>query len=182
MKRARISTENFNRLIETTKAFCATVSGRATSMYIRLEFYKEASEVIAVACDGYRLSVEHSIAECEEDFVVYIRSTIKLPKGDTAVIELEEKEVIIRCGGFVFGYKQPEGDFVDWNNVIPKREPSLRIGFNGDYLLSALQAAKKSAGGFRNPIILEFGSPLQPVLIRTNTNDIKMVLPVRIKE
>ena len=49
--------------------------------------------------------------------------------------------------------------------------------------MSALQAAKALAGeSFRQPVILEFRSNVEPILLRTNKEDIKMVLPVRIKE
>lgn len=34
----------------------------------------------------------------------------------------------------------------------------------------------------RQPVILEFRSNIEPILLRTNKEDIKMVLPVRIKE
>ena len=64
---------------------------------------------------------------------------------------------------------------------MPK-ESTFRIGFNGNYLLTALQAAKVSTGGtYKNPIILEFNGPTSPCVIRTNTSDVKMVLPIRIK-
>lgn len=56
------------------------------------------------------------------------------------------------------------------------------VACNGNYLLSALQAAKVSAGGtYKNPIILEFTGPTSPCVIRTNKDDIKMVMPIRLK-
>ena len=91
--------------------------------------------------------------------------------------------MFIRCNGFVFGYQQPQGEFLDWERALPSSEVKLRIAFNGNYLLTALQAAKESAGAsFRKPVYLEFRSNLEPVIIRTNKEDIKMVLPVRIQE
>ena len=93
------------------------------------------------------------------------------------------KEAVIRCGGFSFGYIQPQDSGFEWEKAIPTSEVKYRIGFNGDYLLSALQAAKVSAdGSFRQPVILEFRSNIEPILLRTNKEDIKMVMPVRIKE
>ena len=48
---------------------------------------------------------------------------------------------------------------------------------------AALQAAKASVGGaFKHPAILEFRGPLGPITIKTNHEDVKMVLPVRIRE
>lgn len=89
----------------------------------------------------------------------------------------------MRCGGFSFGYQQPAPDEFNWEKVMPQSEVKYRIGFNGNYLLSALQAAKVSLGdSFRNPVVLEFRGPTEPILLRTNNADIKMVLPIRIKD
>lgn len=182
MKKATMHTAAFNRLIEATKAFCGKSRLKPIHNYIRLEFRSKTDEVVAVAVDGFRLSVEHAVAHSEEDFFVYVRGNIKLPPKTTVDIELVGNEALFRCDGFVFGYQQPEGEFLKWEDVIPKGEPTFRIGFNGEYLLSALQAAKTSVGGtYKSPVILEFRSPLEPVLLRTNENDVKMVLPVRIK-
>ncbi len=182
MKKASMTTGAFNRLIAATKAFCSKANRNPCYQYIRLEFHADADEVVAVAVDGFRLSVEHAVAHSEEDFFVYVQSNIKLPNYATVEFELVEDEVIIRCNGFIFGYKQPRGEFLDWQKVIPASDVQFRIGFNGDYLLSALQAAKVSAGGtYKTPVVLEFRTPLDPVVLRTNGKDVKMVLPVRIK-
>lgn len=112
-----------------------------------------------------------------------MKSNVKLPRKEEVEIELEEDEALFRCNGFVFGYQQPTGNFLDWQNVLPDGDPKFRIGFNGEYLMKALEAARISVGGvYKNPIVLEFRSPVSPVIIRTNKNDIKMVLPVRIKD
>lgn len=182
MKKATMHTAAFNRLIEATKAFCSKNNTRPIHNYICLEFHSKSDEVVAVAVDGYRLSVEHAVATSEEDFRVYVKGNVKLPPKTTVDIELVDNEAMFRCEGFVFGYQQPLGEFLKWEDVIPKGEPNFRIGFNGEYLLSALQAAKTSIGGtYKNPVILEFKSPIEPVLLRTNEKDVKMVLPVRIK-
>lgn len=185
MKRATINGGAFNKIIEATKAFQSKNNRHAMYKFIRLEFHSELDEVRAIAVDGHRLSVEHAVAQSEEDFTVYVHGNVKLPKNSVVEIELVEKEVILRCDGYVFGYRQPDTDegYLDWKNVIPDKEPAFRIGFNGDYLLSALQAAKASVGGtYKTPVVLEFYSPLEPVVIRTNKHDIKLVLPVRLKD
>ena len=114
---------------------------------------------------------------------MYLRSGCRLPKREYATIEKVGNEAQIRCNGMLFGVEQPDIlQRFEWQKVIPKDEPSFKIGFNGNYLLNALQAAKISAGQtFKNPIVLEFWTPTSPVIIRTNTDDIKMVLPIRIK-
>ena len=88
----------------------------------------------------------------------------------------------IRCNGALFGFEQPRNiEPFEWKNVTPKGDAHFRIGFNGNYLLDALQAAKISAGKtFRTPIVMEFWTPTSPMVIRTNQADIKMVLPMRL--
>lgn len=183
--KARILGNDFNRIMDATKQFCDTSTRHKEQEYIRLDFDAETQRVTAHACDGYRLSVEHSvIGSCDENFTVYIRGGFRLPKKQYATIEKVENEVQIRCAGALYGFEQPDvSQRFEWQKVIPKDEPTFRIGFNGNYLLNALQAAKVSAGQtFKNPIVLEFWTPTTPVIIRTNTDDIKMVLPIRIKE
>ena len=186
MKSARIYTNDLNRLIAATKSFVSDSNHRPCSQYIKLEFHAADNQVVAMAVDGYRMSVEHSvISDCDEDFVAFIKSNTKLRNKQYATISLTEdgKEAVIRCGGFSFGYIQPQDSGFEWEKAIPTSEVKYRIGFNGNYLLAALQAAKVSAGeSFRQPVILEFRSNVEPILLRTNKEDIKMVLPVRIKE
>ena len=183
MKKAKMSSSAFNRIIDATKDFCAKHNRNPAYNHIRLEFHSDSDEVVAVAVDGFRMSVEHAVAKSEEDFIVYVKGNVKLPANSNAVFELVDDEAIIRCNGFIFGYKQPEGEFLDWEKVIPTNEIQYKIGFNGDYLLSALQAAKKSVGSsFKNAVILEFRSPTEPILLRTNVDDVKLVLPIKIKE
>ena len=186
MKSARILTNDFNRIIEATKRFVSDSDHIVCNQYIKMEFCAADNQVTATALDGYRLSVEHSvISDCTEDFVVYIKSNTKLPRRQYARISLEDdgKEAVIRCNGLSFGYTQPKSDGFDWRKVIPETKVKYRIGFNGNYLLSALQSAKASSGdSLREPVILEFRSNIEPIILRTNKNDIKMVLPIRLKE
>lgn len=183
--KATILGNDFNRIMDATKQFCDTSTRHKELEYIRLDFDAETQRVTAHACDGYRLSVEHSvIGSCDENFTVYIRGVFRLPKKQYATIEKVENEVQIRCAGVLFGFKQPDNQNpFDYENVFPKEKPQFKIAFNGNYLLTALQAAKISAGNtFRNPIILEFWGPLNPVVIHTNEDDAKLVLPIRTKK
>lgn len=186
MKSANIYTNDLNRLIAATKSFVSDGGHERCSQYIKLEFHAADNQVVAMAVDGYRMSVEHSVmSDCDEDFAVFIKGNTKLPQKEYATIYLTEdgKEAVIRCCGFSFGYTQPKDSGFEWEKAIPTSGVKYRIGFNGNYLLSALQAANVSAGGsFRHPVILEFRSNVEPILLRTNKEDIKMVLPIRIKE
>jgi DNA polymerase III sliding clamp (beta) subunit (PCNA family) len=190
MKTARIYTNDFNRLISATKSFCAPKDAiRKENRYIKLEFDADHSIVTAYAIDGYRLATEHAVvSDCEEGFIAYIMPpNIKLPNKMYAEITLDNNELQIRCNGVMFGYEQPQiNDPFNYDKFISnlnEKTPSFRIGFNGNYLISALQAAKVSCGdSFRQPIILEFTKPNEPVVLRTNKEDIKLVLPVRLKD
>lgn len=182
--KATILGNDFNRIMDATKSFCRS-GDPAQFGYIRLDFDAVALRVEAYACDGYRLSVEHSvIGTCDESFTVYLRGGIRLPGKQYATIELVGDEVQIRCNGALFGFEQPDNpNPFDYENVFPKEKPQFKIAFNGNYLLTALQAAKISAGNtFKNPIILEFWGPLNPVVIHTNEDDAKLVLPIRTKK
>lgn len=186
MKKAKLFSNDFNRLVSATKSFVSDSTHTLCNQYIRLEFRSADNQVIASAVDGYRMSVEHSVmSDCDEDFVVFIKSNTRLPSKAWAYISLEDdgKEAVIRCNGFSFGYTQPKDNGFDWRKAIPESEAKYKIGFNGNYLLSALQAAKASLGeSFRKPVVLEFRSNVEPIILRTNKEDIKMVLPIRIKE
>lgn len=151
-----MTTGAFNQIIKATQGFCSKNTRNLCYHFIRLEFHADTNEVVAVAVDGFRLSVEHAIAEVEEDFFIYVKSNIKLPANSTVLLELINDEAIIRCDGFIFGYKQPEGDFLNWQKAIPASDVQFKV--------------------------LEFRSPLEPVIIRTNKTDVKSVLPVRINE
>ena len=180
--KAKIFTNDFNRIIAATKGFVNKDDTKKLYKFIRLEFHSADSSITAVAVDGYRLSVEHAVCECDKDFVAYINADTKLPGSAEASIEVVNGETIIRCNDHIYGCRMMDGEFLDWENVLPKDDPTFRFGVNGEYLLSALQAAKVSCGkSFKQPVVLEFRGELTPVILRTNKDDIKMVLPVRIR-
>ena len=188
MKIVIMDTNVFNKIIAAVKGAVSTSVAKPMYKNIRLEFRKENNAVTAIATDGFRLFVEHATCfEVEEDFDCYIKPSIRLPRGNSMRLELKERDetesvVEIECLGCIFGFVQPTGAFLDWGKVLPD-SPTFRIGVNAEYLLSALQAAKASVGGaFKQPAILEFRGPLGPITIKTNNEDVKMVLPVRIRE
>lgn len=187
---ARIETNDFNRLINASKGFCAPPSSVINSTYnftryIMLQFDAENNVVTAVALDGVRLSVEHAvISNCETSFSAYINPSIKLPRNEIATIVLNDNELTIRCNEVICGIMQPNfKEKFNYRKILPENEPVYRIGFNADYLLKALQAAKASVNGaFKSPVILEFRTPSTPIVLRTNNEDIKLVCPVRLKD
>ena len=182
--KAGMMTEDFNRMIKATKSFVQKTGSRKIYQYIRMEFCAESSRVTAVAVDGYRMSVEHAMCyDCDEDFVIYVRDNITLPKKNNVMFERVDGECMIKCNDMIFGYVQPDGEFLDWEKALPEKAPEYKIAFNGDFMISALQSARTSVGNvFKNPVVLEFRGPNEPIILRTNKDDIKMVLPVRIKQ
>lgn len=185
--KAIINTREFNRIIAATKAFVDVHGERPLYRFIKLNFSAKNKRVTAIALDGFRMAVENAaLDECDEDFIAYIGSNIKLPsrKDVYAHIELQGNRLIVECEGLIYGCIQPtiEVSF-DWRKVVPKGDARYKIAFNGDLLLSALQAAKVSCGGkYQQHITLEFRSPLEPIILRTNEEDIKLVLPMRTPE
>lgn len=184
--KAIIMASDLKRLIGATKDFTNSSPRRVIHQYIKLEFSKEYSTVTAVAVDGYRLAVEHSVcSEIDCDFTAYIKSDIpKARKDDLAIIEIINDTCLIRVNDRLTGYKQPTGEFLNQKEAISnltKRDLNFKIGFNGNLLISALKAAQVSCGGFKTPVALEFQSNLDPVVLRTNDDDIKLVLPIRLK-
>lgn len=188
---AKIFSDDLNRVIAATKDFVLGQEqpNRTEFRYIKLIFDAKYSNMTAIALDGYRISVEHCvISDCDENFVAYIKPTLKLPKREYVTLTLYEnaveKEVEIRGKDYAFTFTQPRYETkFDYTKVIPQRDKQVfRIGFNANYLLDALRAAKISNGNsFRKPIIFEFYGEAAPAIIRTGKDDdIKVVLPVRI--
>lgn len=188
MRIAVMDTNVFNTIIAAVKGAVSTSVAKPMYGHIRLEFRKENKAVTAIATDGFRLFVEHATCyEVEEDFDCYIKRlhhALRAGRAFACRKERSETEsaVEIECLGCIFGFVQPTGEFLNWEKALPGA-PTFRIGVNAEYLLSALQAAKASVGGtFKQPAILEFRGPIAPITIKTNREDVKMVLPVRIKE
>lgn len=189
--KATLNASDLKRLIRSTAKFTEAANSQSIPGvlgHIRLEFSKEFSLVTAIAVEGTLMSVEHAACTTiDEDFTAYIKPiSLKSVKDKQAIIEVKDDTCFIEINGCFAGYRQPTGDYFEWNHVLSKtinKPVSYRIGFNADKLLSALQSAKISAGNnFRTPVVLEFRGPNEPLLIKTNKDDYKMVLPMRLKD
>ena len=85
MKSAKIYTNDLNRLIAATKSFVSDSDHHTCDQYIKLEFHAKDNQVVAMAVDGYRMSVEHSIiSDCDEDFVAFLRT---IPNSQTSSMQ-----------------------------------------------------------------------------------------------
>lgn len=188
--KAIINTREFNRIIAATKAFVDVHGERPLYNFIKLEFNAKDKRVTAIALDAFRLAVENAaLAECDEDFIAYIGSNVKLPsrKDVYAHIELQGNRLIVDCERYIFGCIQPalpalDANF-DWRKAVPEGDVRYKIAFNGDLLLSALRAAKVSCGDkYLQCITLEFRGASEPIVLRTNEENIKLIMPIRISE
>lgn len=182
--KAIISAKDFNRVIAATKDFSDKRSTRIFERYIRLDFSASDGRMTAIAVDGFCMSVETAECRCDEDFTTYIRPDTKLPKyNGTISIEDTDRDTLIRCDSFIAGCSRIDGNNTfDWHEALPGA-PEFRIAFNAKYLLKALRAALISRGkNLWEPVILEFHGPLEPVVFRTGKDNVKLVMPIRIKD
>lgn len=61
-------------IVNATKEFVSASNNRPVYQYICLKFSSADNEVTAVAIDGYRMSVEHTLClSVDEDFTVFIK-------------------------------------------------------------------------------------------------------------
>ena len=189
--KALIEAHKLRRLIEATKKFISSDDNRRVLLqYIRLDFKKEGLTVQAFAIDGYRLALENTDCfDVDEDFTAYIKPfvpAIRTKNSIYATVEIVGKNCLIDIDGQIAGFRQLEGDKFNEQETLDnlQRNPvSFRIGFNGQYLLDAVQAAKASVSDFaRTPVVLEFRGQRDAVIIRTGKDNIKAVLPIRLRD
>lgn len=170
------------KAVKSMSGFCSKEHIRPLFSKIRLDFDKGTLKMTAVALDGFKMNVEkRACLDIDENFTAHIGKD--LPFGseeDDVSIELKEGVCYITNEFSMVAYKQPEGMGADYMNFIPKTEKPYRIGFSIKFLLDALKSAKQDSEDGR--VILEFNteSNITPVVMKTNVDDIKMVLPVRI--
>lgn len=183
--KATMQSEDFNRLIDATKKSCARHDSKLIHMWIRIEF--SGTTATAVSVDGYRMHIERAACyDLDESFTAYIKPSMKkFPRKMYVEIERQDEKLFISCGEDIAGYRQPDGEFLDWQKTygdIMEKEPILRMGFNSEYMYDALSSLKSCTSDFlRQPIILEVRDPLQPAILRTGDSGERVVLPVRLK-
>jgi len=187
--KAILESKDFIKLVDATKRFAAMSDTKPIHTWIRLEFTKESNKVTAIAVDGYKMGFEtRNCFDLDEDFVAYIRPNIKKPfvSQKYVAIELIGKRLLISYDSDIVGYQQPDGEFLDWKKTyedIIGKDTTYKIGFNVDHLIAALQSAKASTPDrLRIPAVLEFGNPHEPLVIRTGDGNVKIALPVRLKQ
>lgn len=185
---ATLSGEAFNRLVGAVKAFVdKRGSRRPCDTLIHILFSAEECKATAYALDGYRAAKETvACGSVDEDFDVLISvPRLKAVKSSIVEVRREGDKSIVDYGDIQFHTKNPGGELFDVETAIsaevnkPKR---MAFGINADYMIDALRSLKESGAAIGKPVTVEFTSPLAPILMRTDKDNYKMVLPVRIRE
>lgn len=184
--KATLEGATFNRLIGAVRNFTGKNDARPQNRLIQLHFHKDGTLVEAYALDGYRAAKECAICyTVDEDFSVLVNAPPLKANGSIAVeVEAADGFAYISYGDIRFRTKQPDAEMFDVQKVIKdamQKPDIMRFGANVDYLLDALKSLKASGASSRKPIIVEFRSPVEPIILRTDQDNPKVVLPIRIK-
>ena len=173
--------KDFNRLMAATKRFVSKQPGKKLIDWIRIEFCKE-NLVKAIASDGFKLSVEFSIAtSIDGNFICYVRPNIAKMKSRYIEVELVGSKLLITSDDNIIGFNQPEGEYIDYQQSIDnvnETKPKYSIAFNTVYLIETLKSVQATQPG-RKICLLEFRGEHEPALIKTDNENVKLVLPVR---
>lgn len=185
--KATLDGATFNRLIGAVRNFTEKSDNRPQNSLIQLHFHNGETSVEAYALDSYRAAKECAVCyTVDEDFVALI-SPPPLKANGSAVVEVEVSGgfAYVSYGNIRFRTKQPNAELFDVQKLIDdtmKKPDIMRFGANVDYLLDALKSLKASGASSRKTIIVEFRSPLEPIILRTDRDNPKMVLPVRLSK
>lgn len=184
--KATIEAMAFNRLIGAVKAFASRTNSRPALTMIQLHFSAQDKKATAYATDGYRAAKECALCyTVDEDFSVLVSAPPLKAKSNSIVeVELDGDVAYISFGEVRFRNKQPTNEPFDVekfiSDVVVRKNVNV-LGVNADYLIDALKSLKASGATARHPVIIEFGGPHEPIVLRTDSDNQKVVLPVRIK-
>lgn len=184
IKKAVIDAQSLKDLVDKTKRFVSKNCNNVLMNYIHIIVDAEKQEVRAEALDGHKFSLAHcKLKQGEKSFECFITPEIpKVNKYDSdAEIELIDNKAFVTVGDSIRGYKQPEGKFYDFQQIIkPVDETVLKRGFDSKLLAEALQSVKDSESARNAARLYLFGDERAPVLIRSNEKDVVGVLPMHI--
>lgn len=183
--KATVSGANFNRLMDAVKHFVDKNSTRVALRYVQLRFDKELCNVTAYGVDGYRASKECAMClTVDESFTAMIKVPPIRANGQLSVeITQDDGHSYISYGDIQFRTAKPGAMPYDIEDVIKQavdRPDIMKFGANIDYLMDALKSLKTSGATGRRPVIVEFRGPTEPVILRTDEDNPKMVLPTRL--
>jgi DNA polymerase III sliding clamp (beta) subunit (PCNA family) len=182
---AMILTSDLKRLIKSTAKFISKDENRPMLQYIQLDFDKSKSSVRAAAVDGYKMSVENASCCTDESFTAYIKPYLPVrASGQYTIIELNGEYCYIDIGGQRVGYRQPQGSFLNTDEVIKGFESTpvtFKIAMNEEYLLAALKSIQKESKLTQKPVVFEFHENYGPAIIKSK-DGMKAILPCRLPE
>lgn len=184
--KAQLSGEALNQLIGAVRAFTSKGDARPQNQLIHIFFSAEGCKTTAYAVDGYRAAKESVVCGfVDEDFDVFVLPPqIKAKRGSTAEVYREGDYSFISYGDVTFRTEKPDGEPFDVESLIRSeavKENKQSFGVNVDYMIDALRSLKESGAAVRKPVVIEFTSPLAPILMRTDSDNYKMILPVRLR-
>ena len=184
--KATINGTNFNRLIGAVRNFASKNADKAQLALIQLHFHKDEQNVEAYAVDGYRAAKEQAACYLvDKDFTVLVAAPpLKANEATTVEIWTDGEYAYILYGDIQFRTKQPGAEPIDIRKIVDEnmhRPEMLRIGVNADYMIDALKSLKLTGAARRKAVIIEIKDPMSPIVLRTDEDDPKIVLPVRIR-
>jgi len=185
--KATLSGEALNQLIGAVKAFVSKNNARPQSQFIHILFSADGCKATAYALDGYRAAKESVVCyTVDEDFDVMISAPqIRARRGSTVEVYRDGDYSFIGYGDIAFRTKKPEGEPFNVEKLISveaAKENKQAFGINADYMIDALRSLKESGASIRKPVVIEFTSPVAPVLLHTDEDNYKVVLPIRIRQ
>ena len=136
------------------------------------------NQITATSLDGYRM---HSVTvPC--DFVgenhEFLIPVVKVPprvKSVSVIVEILDDQVIYDFLTEKQVLKINHGEFLKVDNFLPKSEDMVfEISVNPKYLKDAMEAFKAE-----KVVTLQFHGEVNPIMVKSPTNDFAMVLPVR---
>lgn len=184
MVKFRLAKADLRYIFDITKRSLGHVCRKEAHQYIK--FTGNDGMLQAASVDGYRMhcvSVPITVLKGNQPFS-FLLKPFSIPAMKSSFIEctLGEKEIAFNFGEQKFIERLGKGidDFIDFEKVIPKKEPVETIGFNPDYLTDALKGFRSSSS---NPVALEIYDPCSPVIIRSRKNpeDFRLVLPTLLR-
>ena len=178
-----IQTADLKYIMSALKPAVAKSDCRPTHQYIKFECVD--GNLTTYATDGYRIhsvTVHVDITEGDNKFSFLLKPfTVPKTDSDFTPCELSEKEIMFNFGEqkITFQIGNPD-DFINVNEAIPTGKVKYRVGFDSKFLFEAAKTLKK---GRQTPLIMEFRSPLDPVMIYgdKDKSDFRMVLPMRLR-
>lgn len=184
--KATLSGEALNQLIGAVKSFTSKSDARPLNQYIHIFFSADGCKATAYALDGYRAAKESVVCGfVDEDFdVMVLAPRIKARRGSNVEVYRDGDRSFIDYGDITFRTQRPEGTPFDVEKFISgeaAKENKQAFGINADYMIDALKSLKESGAAIRKPVIIEFTSPVAPILLRTDEDNYKVVLPMRIR-